>query len=60
MEDNIKDLQLEVSELKESLKMSVELNEKLAGEVDELRDEIISMKSQDTLETDIRGYRIIK
>ena len=43
MEDSIKELQLEVSELKESLRMSVELNEKLVGAVDELRNQIINM-----------------
>lgn len=43
MDDNIKDLQLEVSELKKSLRMSVELNEKLVGAVDELRNQIMSM-----------------
>lgn len=43
MEDSIKNLQLEVSELKESLRMSVELNEKLVGAVDDLRNQIINM-----------------
>lgn len=43
MEDSIKELQSEVLELKNSLKMSIELNEKLLGEVDGLRNEITSM-----------------
>lgn len=43
MEDSIKELQSEVLELKNSLKMSIELNEKLLGEVDGLRNEFTSM-----------------
>lgn len=45
MEESIKELQSEVLELKNSLKMSIELNEKLLGEVDGLRNEITSMNS---------------
>ncbi len=49
MEDNIKELQAEVSELKNSLKMSIELNEKLVGAVDDLRNQITSMDSNKVL-----------
>lgn len=45
MEDIIKELQSEVSELKSSLKMSIKLNEKLVEAVDDLRSKINSMNS---------------
>lgn len=41
MEESIKELQSEILELK----ISIELNEKLLGEVDGLRNEITSMNS---------------
>lgn len=61
MEDTIKELQLEVSGLKESLKMSVELNEKLVGAVDELRNQIITMNpSKVVSEEDMMKDEVMK
>lgn len=45
MEESIKELQLEVAQLKESLNMSIKLNENLIGTVDGLRNQINSMNS---------------
>lgn len=61
MEDSIKELQLEVSELKNSLRMSVELNEKLVGAVDELRNQIITMNpSKVVSEEDMMKDEVMK